>query len=122
MIETVISFLTTLMQTNTVLFIVIIVVILVVALKFMQYLLKIVTAVVIFAAFPFIANAVGIPIPMTFSNIIWYAFMGLIIYFAFSAVAFALKVTKLITYPFKGAFEKKKTKYVYVKEKKKPKR
>jgi hypothetical protein len=92
-----------------------------IAYKVFALLFRILLTGLAFAAFPFIASALGLGIPVTPQTILWSAITGILIYFVYMGIKFATKIINLVFYPFSRG-EKRKVKTVYVKEVEKKKK
>ncbi|MBI4020832.1 MAG: hypothetical protein HY369_01175 [Candidatus Aenigmarchaeota archaeon] len=72
-----------------------------------------------FATFPFIANFLGIPVPITLETLFWSVVAGVLTYLAYMSISFGTRIINLVFYPFRKAFSGPQQKVVKVKEKKK---
>lgn len=102
------------MQLNVEILLILILVLAVIAFKVFSFVMKAVLTGIAFAAFPFIANYFGIPVPLTLSSIATYALLGIILYFGYGMLSFGFKATRFAMSPFKKAFKKEKTKKIVV--------
>lgn len=78
-----------------------------IAYKLFAIVLRILVTGVAFGTFPFIANFIGIAVPITVQTILWSALAGIFIYFAYVGISFGMKIISLAFAPFKRAFPKK---------------
>lgn len=99
-----------LQQANSILLFIVFFVFLILAYKLFQTVIKALIIGVIAAAFPFVANMFGFSIPITLSNILWFAIFGVILYFAYAFISGGVKIIKIIFSPFKILFRKKEKK------------
>lgn len=81
-----------------------------VAYKVFALVLKILVTGLAFAAFPVIANIVGIGVPLTPQSILWSAILGIMIYFVYMGIGFGYKIINLTLKPFGKMFSSNKVK------------
>ncbi|UCD07905.1 MAG: hypothetical protein JSW41_02990 [Candidatus Aenigmatarchaeota archaeon] len=99
-----------LQQANSILLFIVFFVFLILAYKLFQTVIKALIIGVIAAAFPFVANMFGFNIPITLSNVLWFAIFGVVLYFAYAFISGGVKIIKIIFSPFKVLFRKKEKK------------
>ncbi len=96
-------------QPNIWLFFVLFFLFIIVAYKVVKLIVRAAIVAAISGAFPFIANAfLGMSIPITFTNILWFAMTGLEIFFVYHILVGIGTIAELISKPF----SRKKTKTV----------
>lgn len=93
---------------DTTLLLVLVVIGVVVAAKIFQYLMKAIFVGVIFGALPVVLTFLGLEMEITLQSIASSALFGIAIFLVYAAVHTGLKVTKIILYPFRRFFGKKK--------------
>ncbi len=95
----------------------------VIAYKFIRFLVNVFIIGLVSAFFPLFANFIGLSVPITFDSIIYFAFLGIIVYIIYYVVSGGYKIIRIILAPFrilKGKPKEKVVKKVIVKEKSKP--
>ncbi|MBI4175814.1 MAG: hypothetical protein HY518_01305 [Candidatus Aenigmarchaeota archaeon] len=104
-------------QDNTYLLIALIVVFVIIAYKVFQTMIRITVTGILFALIPIAGKAAGFDIAVTYQNILWFAFIGILFYFIYSTISSVAKVLGFVSKPFR----KEKVKTVVIKEKEKKK-
>lgn len=121
MLDVIIDLARQLTQANTVLLFVVFLVFIVLAYKIFQAMIKAFIVGVIAATFPVIANLMGMDVPITINNIIWFALFGVAAYLLYATIAGGAKIMGLVMRPFRGLFGKKPVQKVIIREKEKDK-
>lgn len=104
---------TQMLQVNSLFLIIIFVAFIVIAYKIFKLVMEAVIIGVLSAAFPFIANYLGIAsVPITIDSVLWYGVMGIAIFFIYSSINGLVKVVGFFLSPFKGLFGEKDKKKV----------
>ena len=116
-LEMVVEILQMLSQMNTVLLVGAFFVFIVLAYKIFQALIKGFIVGVISAAFPIVANLMGMDVPLSINSIIWFAIFGVAAFLMYASITGGIKITKLFMRPFKGLFTKKPVKTIIIREK-----
>ena len=93
---------------NTEILLLLIFVFVIISFKVFGFLLRVVLTGVVFGAFPIVAYLLGIPVPLTLNSIISYAFLGIVVYFAYGVIRFGFKAVKVVLSPFKRSFSSKR--------------
>ena len=109
-IETALSIAQQLLALNPFILLGLVIVLAFVAFKLFAFVFKLLLTGAAFGAFPFIANFLGIPVPITMQSILWSAITGIVIYFAYVGMRFGFKIVNLAYYPFRKTFAKKSEK------------
>ena len=115
-VEFLISFIKSLSQVNTILLSVVFIVFIVMAYKIFQALIKAFIVGVISATFPVVANLLGMNVPITISNIMWFAVLGVMAYLLYASVTGGARIIRLIMKPFGGLFRKKPVQKIIIRE------
>jgi hypothetical protein len=111
------EFVTGFTQMNTVLMLAVFLVFIVLAYKIFQALIKAFIVGVISAAFPLVANLMGLNVPLTLTNVIWFAIMGVTAYLMYATVTGGARIIRLILKPFSALFRKKPVQKIIIREK-----
>ena len=99
-------------EVNTMLLLGVMVVFIIIAYKVFQYMMRAIFAGVVFGAFPFVANFLGIAVPITLGSILNYAVLGVTLFFAYASIRNAVRIMRFVLKPFKGMFERPKERIV----------
>jgi tellurite resistance protein TehA-like permease len=116
-LEMLLEFLRGLTQVNTVLLLGVFLVFIVLAYKIFQALIKAFIVGVIAATFPVVASLMGMNVPLTISNVIWFAILGVVAYLLYATISGGAKIIGLVLRPFRGLFTKKPVQKVIIREK-----
>ncbi|MBU1135163.1 MAG: hypothetical protein KKG13_01445 [Nanoarchaeota archaeon] len=65
---------------------------------------------------PFVANYMGMSIPITLTNILWFALLGVMAYVVYAMASGGVKTMKLITSPFRTLFRQKPKEKIIIRE------
>jgi hypothetical protein len=106
-------------QLNTVLLLAVFLVFIVLAYKVFQALIKAFIVGVIAATFPVVANLMGMNVPLTISNVVWFAIFGVAAYLLYATISSGAKIVGLVMRPFRGMFARKPVQKVIIREKEK---
>ena len=107
-------------QMNTVLLMAIFLVFIVLAYKVFQALIKAFFVGVIAATFPVVAFIMGMDVPLTITNIMWFAIFGVTAYLLYASISGGAKIMRMLMKPFRGLFSKKPVQKVIIREKESP--
>lgn len=105
-LETAFFFAQELLKLNAFVLLGVIIVAAFVAYKLFAFVLKILFTGLAFGAFPFIANVIGIPFPITFQSVLWSVLTGIVIYFAYIGLSFGFKILNFAFWPFRRGGKK----------------
>ena len=117
MLETIINLMIEISKINTALLMLVFVGFIVLAYKVFQTVIKAFIVGVIAAAFPIVANLMGMDVPLTLSNIIWFAIMGVTAFLVYASVTGGIKVVRIVMKPFNRMFSKKPVQKIIIREK-----
>ena len=107
-LELVGMFISKILQMDIMFIFIIFFLLIVITLKIFQFLLKIFLMGFVFGFFPIVANLIGIPVEITFQNILLSAMIGVIISLAYFSISAGLRVVRIAFLPFRKTFEKTK--------------
>ena len=100
-----------LQQVSTVFLFIVFFIFIVLAYKVFQTLMKALVVGVIAAAFPIVANLIGMDVALSLNSILWFAIAGVALYFAYAFMSGGVKIVKIATSPFRFIFRKKEKKH-----------
>lgn len=106
-------------QLNTALLLAVFLVFIVLAYKIFQALIKAFIVGVIAATFPVVASLMGMNVPLTINNFIWFAIFGVAAYLLYATISGGAKIVGLVMRPFRGLFARKPVQKVIIREKEK---
>jgi hypothetical protein len=107
-------------EPNLLLFFALFFIFIILAYKVVKLLVRALIVAVIAGLFPFFANMfLGMSIPITIGNVIWFSMTGVEIFFVYTILMSIGKIASIITSPFRGG--KKKVEKVIIMEKSKDK-
>jgi len=89
-----------------------------IAFKLFQIVVKVMLTGLAFGTFPFIANFLGIGVPVNVQTILWSVILGIVVFMTYMSMKFAFKVLNLAFLPLKKMFSKPKVKKVIVEKEK----
>ncbi|MFH1445288.1 MAG: hypothetical protein ABIF08_02290 [Nanoarchaeota archaeon] len=115
-ISEIVGMFTQIAQLNIVLLLALLFIFVFVAYKLLKVLMKAMIFGVLGAVFPFFATYVGISIPLTITNIIWFALLGVMAYIMYAILMGGVKTLKLVTSPFRGMFKTKHKEKIIIRE------
>jgi hypothetical protein len=98
-------------QGDLIVFFLIFVIFIVIAYKLFKFIAKAAIIGLVAALFPVVGNYfLGLNIPITLGNIIWFAVTGIGLFVAYSIIRTGWRISKVITKPIKWIFKRKKKK------------
>jgi hypothetical protein len=72
-----------------------------------------------FAAIPVVLYLLGFEIPLSIQTVVWFALLGIAIYFVYDVISGWMKMMRIITWPIRRLFRKgQKEKAAHLKEEK----
>jgi CBS domain containing-hemolysin-like protein len=99
-----------------------VIVFLVMAYMIFKQIMKAIIIGVIFGAIPIALYLVGFEIPLSIQTIVWFALLGIAMYFVYDVISGWMRIMRIITWPIRRLFRKgSKEQKVQVKEEKKDK-
>lgn len=116
-LETIIEIMNGVAQINTVLLAAVFLFFIVIAYKVFQALIKAFIVGIIAAAFPIVANLLGMDVPLTFTSVIWFAIFGVAAFMLYATISGGAKIARFAMKPFGALFRKKNVKTVIIREK-----
>lgn len=88
----------------------------IIAYKVFQTLMKAFVVGVVSATFPLVANLLGMGVPLTITNVIWFAMFGVTVFMLYTSITGGAKIMRFAMKPFGLLFRRKPVRTVIINE------